>query len=178
MNWLLYMLFNLVLYSFLGWILEEVYSFFSLGFFKKYGFLSVPLKPMYGIAMCLLIYCHDNLKISGIDMGPLFVIIPTTVEYLTGYILRKRFKKEYWNYKAFKYNFQGLICFEFSVCWAILTAITLIVIQPLVKASYLEGIVFLSILSIVATFFMTIDSIDTILERTKFGNKNSKIHTL
>ena len=178
MNWLLYMLFNLVLYSFLGWILEEVYSFFSLGFFKKYGFLSVPLKPMYGIAMCLLIYCHDNLKISGIDMGALFVIIPTTVEYLTGYTLRKMFKKEYWNYKAFKYNFQGLICLEFSVCWAILTAITLIVIQPLVKASYLEGIVFLSILSIVATFFMTIDSIDTILERTKLGNKNSKIHTL
>ena len=94
MNWLLYMLFNLIFYSFLGWILEEVYSFFSLGFFKKHGFLSVPLKPMYGIAMCLLIYCYDNLRISGIAMGILFVIVPTMVEYLTGYLLRKIFEKE------------------------------------------------------------------------------------
>ena len=167
MNWLLYMLFNLVLYSFLGWILEEIYSFFSLGFFKKHGFLSVPLKPMYGIAMCLLIYCYDNLKMSGIAMGILFVIVPTMVEYLTGYLLRKIFKKEYWNYKDFNYNFQGLICFRFSVCWTILTYITIRNIQPLVKASYIEAMVFLSILSIVAGIFMIIDSTDTIIERNK-----------
>jgi uncharacterized membrane protein len=148
-------------------LLEEVYSFYLKGYFKKDGFLNVPLKPMYGIAMCLLIYSYDRLEIDGFIMGMLFVIIPSSIEYLTGYLLRRVFNKEYWNYKFIKYNFQGLICFKFSVYWAIITASTLIFIQPLVKASYLDGIVFLSVLSIVACIFMVVDSTDVIVNRTK-----------
>ena len=55
MNWLLFYVFNFVLYSFLGWILEEVYSYFTFGYFKEHGFLNVPFKPMYGIALFILI---------------------------------------------------------------------------------------------------------------------------
>lgn len=173
MNWILYMLFNLIFYSFLGWIIEEVYSFLIKGFFKRGGFLHIPLKPMYGITMCLLIYCYDRLRISGLIMGVLFLIVPTIVEYLTGYLLRQVFKKEYWNYKETKYNFQGLICFKFSLYWAIITFTTLIYIQPLVEASYIEGTVFISLLSVILGIFMVVDSTDTIIEGIKLKAKEA-----
>jgi uncharacterized membrane protein len=50
-------------------------------------------------------------------------IIPTTVEYLTGVIMRTYFNKNYWDYSKIKYNFQGIICIKFSIYWTILTFI-------------------------------------------------------
>ena len=164
MNWLLYILFNFILYSFLGWIIEEVYSYFILGYFKKDGFLNVPLKPMYGIAMCALIYCNDRLNIHSISLPLLFLIVPTIIEYLTGYLLKKLFNKEYWNYCSFKYNFQGFICLNFSLCWAILTTIAVIFIQPIIKVSFIQAMYLLGLISAIAFLIMAIDSIISIIE--------------
>jgi uncharacterized membrane protein len=175
MNWLLYILFNFILYSFLGWLIEEVYSYFILGYFKKEGFLSVPLKPMYGIAMCVLIYCYDKLKLDSISLPLLFLIVPTIVEYCTGYLLKKLFKKEYWNYCSLKYNFQGLICFNFSLCWAILTAIAVIFIQPIIRFSFLQAMYLLGLISVIAFLLMALDSTITIIEGIKNSSDNKRV---
>ena len=56
MSWLSYICFIFVLYSFLGWVLEEIYCFIVTGHFKEDGFLNGPFKPMYGFAMAIIIY--------------------------------------------------------------------------------------------------------------------------
>ena len=55
-------LFNFILYSIVGWIIEGVYSYIITGNFKKEGFMKGPYKPMYGIAFTILVLC-DNILI-------------------------------------------------------------------------------------------------------------------
>lgn len=43
-NVIMYLLFTFIIYSFAGWIIEELYSKYSTGRFKKDGFLEEPLK--------------------------------------------------------------------------------------------------------------------------------------
>lgn len=52
---LLYFLFNFFLYGFIGWIIENLYSYYKQGHFQEDGFLNGPFKPMYAIAMSIII---------------------------------------------------------------------------------------------------------------------------
>lgn len=162
MNWILYFLFNFVLYSFLGWVLEEVYCFVITGKFKEDRFLFGPFKPMYGFAMAILIFLYNYIEIKGVLLIVLLLIIPTAVEYISGLGLRKIIGKDYWNYKHKKYNFQGIICLKFSIYWAILSAFVIFIMQPLITDIYMniEGI-FTSI-TIFMIIYMVIDLIATL----------------
>ena len=91
MNVLFYLSFNFIIYSFIGWIIEETYSFTITGKFKKDGFLNGPFKPMYGIAITFLILCNEILDINGIPLILLCFLIPTTVEYISGCTLKAYF---------------------------------------------------------------------------------------
>ena len=133
MEWLLYMCFNFVLYSFLGWIIEEIYSFFSRGYFKEEGFLNIPFKPMYGIAMCILIFIYFRINISKSLLLLLCLVVPTIVEYISGYLLKHFFNETYWSYSNQSCNLQGFICLKFSIYWMVLTYITLLFIQPVIN---------------------------------------------
>lgn len=136
MDWLLYFAFIFEIYCLLGWCLEEGYSYFTVGHFKKDGFLKGPFKPMYGFAISILVYFYYIGQLKQVSLVMLFIIIPTLIEYLSGYGLKKYFGKVYWDYGRFKYNFQGLICARFSVYWTFLVFVTLAVIQPLVDSFY------------------------------------------
>jgi uncharacterized membrane protein len=136
MDWLLYFVFVFEVYCFLGWCLEEAYSYFASGHFKKDGFLWGPFKPMYGFAIAILAYLYYIAELRGGLLGVMYIIIPTLIEYLSGYVLKKYFGKVYWDYSRLKYNFQGLICAKFSVYWTILVFITLNLIQPIINLIY------------------------------------------
>lgn len=138
MSWLFYFIFIFTLYSFLGWCLEEVFSYFVLGYFKKDGFLSIPFKPMYGTAVSILVYMYEFLEFSKVSMILFFFLVPTTVEYVSGFLLEKYFGKSYWDYKDMKYNFQGIICLRFSLAWIGLSALILFVVQPMINNMYLN----------------------------------------
>lgn len=96
MNVVFYLVFNFMFYSFIGWILEEGYSFSTTKKFQEDGFLIGPFKPMYGMAVMFLIICNELLEISVIPLILLCFLIPTTVEYISGYILKHSFNKVYW----------------------------------------------------------------------------------
>lgn len=136
MNWIMYIAFIFLLYSFLGWCLEQVYCFLITKHFKEDGFLAGPFKPMYGFAIAIMVYLFEVTKIQGILLLIAIIIVPTAIEYLSGYILRVKFNKDYWDYSNVKYNYKGLICARFSLYWAILTSVVLYIIQPIVNSIY------------------------------------------
>lgn len=109
MEFLYFIGFDFIIYSFLGWVIEELYCLFTNKTFKKDGFLSGPIKPMYGIAMTILVVLYEYLNIPVIYMMILFFIIPSIVEYISGYLLKKLFDKSYWSYSNLKYNLNGYI---------------------------------------------------------------------
>lgn len=139
MNILFYLIFNLIFYSFIGWIIEEAYSFTTTRSFKKEGFLKGPFKPMYGIAFTILILYNQILDISGIPLILLCFLIPTTVEYISGYILKHIFNKTYWDYSNLKCNICGFVTLKFSLYWMLLSYIGIYFLQPVVYNIYKES---------------------------------------
>lgn len=161
-----YLLFNFIIYSFIGWIIEEIYSFIVIRKFKKEGFLIGPFKPMYGIAFTSLIICNEVLGIDGISLVLLCLLIPTTVEYISGYMFRHIFHKDYWDYSNFKHNLYGYVTIGFSLCWMVLSFIGVYIFQPTLYNIYWAAEEFLIIVVCIASLLLVLDLILT-LQRFK-----------
>src|SRR5471030_2604065 len=102
---------------------------------------------MYGIAFTLLILCNVILDINGIPLVLLCFLIPTTVEYISGYILNHIFNKVYWDYSHLKYNIHGFVTLKFSLYWTLLSFIGIYFLQPIVYNIYTQSEVILIIVS-------------------------------
>ena len=162
MDLLLYMTFNFIFYSFIGWIIEEVYSYVTVKKIKKEGFLKGPVKPMYGIASTILILYNQILDIDGIPLVLLCFLIPTTVEYISGYMLKHMYNKTYWDYSNLKYNIHGFVTLRFSLYWTLLSFIGVYFLQPAVYKIYITlektliiGVCFSSII-LILDFLLTL----------------------
>lgn len=160
MNGVVYVVFNFIIYSFIGWIIEEAHSFVVNKKFKRAGFLIGPFKPMYGIAVTLLILCNQTLGIDGSPLIILCFLIPTTVEYISGYMLKHIFNKSYWDYSHLKYNIHGFVTLKFSLYWTLLSYIGIYFLQPVVYNFYkgAEGILIIAI-----CFLLSIFALDLLL---------------
>jgi len=144
----------------MGWIIEELYSFVITGKFKKEGFLKGPFKPMYGTAVTYLILCNEILEINGVPFILLCFLIPTTVEYISGALLKYIFNKGYWDYSCFKYNIHGFVTLKFSMYWTLLSFIGIYFLQPAIHNFYnksemnlITGVCFFSIILIIDLIF-------------------------
>jgi uncharacterized membrane protein len=130
-------LFYFTVYSFLGWVLEGSYNLYSAGTFRKEGFLKGPFKPMYGCAPLLLLTAQD----TGLPL-PLFLmlalIVPSAVEFVSGWLLKGVFRKQWWDYSGMPYQLQGHICLKFSLYWWGLSIACIYGLQPLVHFLYLH----------------------------------------
>jgi len=165
MHLLFYITFNFIIYSFIGWIIEEVYWYVTVKRIKKEGFLKGPFKPMYGIASTILILYNQILDINGIPLVLLCFLIPTTVEYISGYMLKHIFNKIYWNYSHLKYNIHGFVSLKFSLYWTVLSFIGVYFLQPVVYNIYKESE---EILIIAVCFFSIIFMLDFLLTLKDF----------
>ncbi|WP_160683538.1 putative ABC transporter permease [Clostridium sp. C2-6-12] len=175
MELIIYLIFNFILYSFLGWGIEEAYSFIITGELKKDGFLNGPFKPMYGIAFTYLILCNEVLGITGFPLVILCFLIPTTVEYISGCALKYIFDESYWDYSDFKYNLHGFITIKFSIYWTGLSYIGIHFLQPAVYTfydKYEENLLmgtFLFLIVLIIDLFLTLQKLK---EEKTFNNSN------
>lgn len=130
-------LFYFTVYSFLGWVLEGSYNLYSAGTFRKEGFLKGPFKPMYGCAPLLLLTVQD----IGLPF-PIFLmlalIIPSAVEFVSGWLLKGIFRKQWWDYSGMPYQLHGHICLKFSLYWWGLSIACNYGLQPLIHFLYLH----------------------------------------
>lgn len=155
-------LFNLILYSIIGWLIEEIYSYIITGKFKKEGFMMGPYKPMYGIAFTILVLYHKYFKFNNIITFILFLLIPTAIEFISGYLLKEVFNKQYWDYSNLKYNYKGLITLKFSVYWMVLCYFGINVVQPIINNIYLSLEKLWLLLNPIIIFIILYDFIVTI----------------
>lgn len=162
MSWLSYILFIFILYSFLGWVLEEVYCFIVTGHFKKDGFLSGPFKPMYGFAMAIIVYISEFTRINNVLLWSSFLIVPTLIEYISGYLMKRYFNKMYWDYSNNKFNIDGFVCLRFSFYWIFLIAFVVYILQPLIEIEYYNYFNFISNITPIFLGYLLIDFVMTV----------------
>ncbi|MDO5516629.1 MAG: putative ABC transporter permease [Clostridium sp.] len=166
MDILYFIIFNFIIYSFLGWIIEEIYCFTINRTFKKSGFLRGPIKPMYGIAMTTLVLCYYVFMIRGIFMAILFFIIPSTVEYVSAYLMKRVFNEVYWRYDRLKFNINGYVCLKFSLYWMFLSFVGVHYFQPVLNNFYIimdDG--YLKVITISITMLSVLDFILKVKEQ-------------
>lgn len=146
--------FYFMIYSFLGWVLEGTYNLYSNGSFRKEGFLKGPFKPMYGFAPILLILAKE----LAFPL-PLFLllalVVPSVVEYVSGWLLKRVFHKQWWDYSHMSVQLQGHICLRFSLYWWVLSVACIYCIQPLMHYLYtLVQAIWVVTLPLVVIYFM------------------------
>lgn len=128
-------LFYFAIYSFLGWVLENVYNYVTAGKFLKPNFFFGPFKPMYGLAPVILVYSIGANTHWTVTIFLCF-FIPTVVEYVSGFLLEKLTYRKWWDYSNLPLQIHGHICLSFSICWILLSIVCVKLVHPGIAAMY------------------------------------------
>ena len=158
------LLFYFVLYSFLGLIVEGLYSLVMCGSFSKNGFLIGPFKPMYGFAMTIIIVLQ-RYNSSLWFLGIMSIIVPSTVEYISGFLLDHLLGLKYWDYADLPLNINGYVCLLFSAFWIILVFAAIYILQPIINNIYMRSIYISNSISIILTIYLLVDLVLTLVAK-------------
>ena len=109
-------LINLILlffaYAFLGWCIEVTLKYFQLHRFINRCFLTGPWLPIYGSGAALITIAVSGLAPLESSVGTTFVIsfiLCGIVEYMTSFVLEKRFHARWWDYSQKPMNLNGRV---------------------------------------------------------------------
>lgn len=122
-----------IIYSFLGWCGEVIYKFSETGRFINRGFLFGPILPIYGFGVVIVIVCLTPIKKKLILLFTSSIVLTTTLEYITGYILELLFDTKWWDYSHVPFNINGYICLEASLIWGFGCIIIMYLVHPIVE---------------------------------------------
>lgn len=167
------------IYSFLGWVCESTYCSIGQKKLVNRGFLNGPFCPIYGFGALLVISILspfvNNIPVLFIAS----IIVTSTLEYITSYVLEKIFHMSWWDYSTYKYNINGRVCLQNSLMFGLLSLFVMLVIHPAIDdfvASINTKVAFaLSVLF--ATYFI-VDTIITAGTILHLNERLEKLHTL
>lgn len=108
-----------LLISHLAWIWEGCIALYSSGQFVNRGFLHGFWLPIYGAGSVLLLLLLGKRKLSKFKIFLYSILICTSIEYITSWILELIFKRKWWDYGQVWLNVQGRICFFVAVIFGI-----------------------------------------------------------
>ena len=117
-------------YSFLGYLLEKVFAFFTRSPHQvRRCFLLLPLCPVYGLGMLAVLAAP-----KGVLSSPLLPLwgaaAATGVEYAVHWWYESFLGVRFWDYRGQAGNLRGRVCLPFSLVWGLLTAAAVVWVQP------------------------------------------------
>jgi len=128
-----YLPYYFAFYSFFGWLMETVYLSIRTGSFVKRGFLIGPFCPIYGFGAIILIFLLTRLKKNVIVLFTSALILTSTLEYLSGVLLKLIFNRMWWSYYNEAFNLDGVICLKVSIIWGVFSIFLVKFIHPFVE---------------------------------------------
>ena len=178
------------LYAFLGWVAEVAFHAVSMGKFVNRGFLCGPVCPIYGVGVTVILLLLGDFVEKPWAVFLIGIVMPTAIEFLTGWILETFFHNKWWDYSERKFNIKGYICLEFSVLWGLAVLFVVEAVHPLVKkfvflAGNITGTALVSVClaALLADCIVTllqvlrlnsglkdIDGVETAVQAMKFGS--------
>ena len=99
-------------YALLGWCIEVTLKYFQFHRFINRGFLTGPWLPIYGSGAVLITLAVDGLAPLESSVGTTFAlsfVLCGTVEYLTSFVLEKRYHARWWDYSQKPMNLHGRV---------------------------------------------------------------------
>ena len=132
------LLWLLLIYSFIGWIIEAAVGTIKNRKFTNRGFSTGPFCLVYGVAAVLM-----EITLSELIGSPFFLFLgcgiqATFVEWFTGKTLERMNRHKWWDYSDKKWNFDGYICPQYSLLWAVLGIVSIRFATPLFLDVYYQ----------------------------------------
>lgn len=124
------MIYYFIIYSILGWCMEVIYATFKTKSFINRGFLNGCWCPLYGAGATLIIVILNPIGEYPFLIFISSILITSTIEFFTGFVLELLYHKKWWDYSQRKFNIKGYICLEFSLIWGILCLLAYLCIHP------------------------------------------------
>ena len=129
---------NLVLlfftYAFLGWCIEVTLKYFQFHRFINRGFLTGPWLPIYGSGAALITVVIKGLAPLEYSVGTTFIVsflLCGFLEYMTSYVLEKRFHARWWDYSQKPMNLHGRVWIGNLVLFGLGGVVIVDLINPL-----------------------------------------------
>lgn len=119
------------IYSFLGWCIEVCYAAVRKKQFVNRGFVNSPLCPIYGFGAILFAVFLPELTSNPFFLFLGGLILAAVLEYATGMLMEKIFRKKLWDYSGIRFNLGGYVCARYSLLWGILAPVTMLFANPL-----------------------------------------------
>ncbi len=169
--------FLFIFYSFLGWVIEVVRSVFKFKKIINRGFLIGPYCPIWGLGAVLMTIF---LKVDNNPFFTIFlksILIGTSIEYFSSYLLEKIFKYRWWDYSERKCNVNGRICLETTMYFGIGSCFIIYFLNPvLLKLILSMNDTFSTVLFIILLMIITIDIIISVnlIVKLRGIKKNTK----
>ena len=176
-------LWMLLIYGFLGWCGEVLVTAVKTKRFVNRGLLNGPICPLYGFVMISLYgFTVPLAGVTPIVKILLYVLMAglfgTALEFVTGAILNRLYRKKWWDYAGHRYHLGGYVCLEGFLLWAVIGTVSLLVVQPLAEQLILlvTGVVIGRFtvglyLFLLLLLILLIDFVVTVLELTHIARK-------
>lgn len=160
-----------LIYSFIGFILETLYTFITKGIFiNKKCFLLSPLCPVYGFGALAIILSTSKFRNNKFLTMIIGGVSATIIEYIIHYVYKEFLGVSIWDYSDISYNLNGRICLKFTFYWSLLSGLLVYVIHPFIEKN-IPSIP--KSISIILLIFIVIDSILSLFLYKYFGIKEA-----
>ena len=158
-----------ILYSFGGWIVECIWTYFMKRKLENRGFLFGPICPIYGVGSLICVLLIGPLHLSWLLEFLLMVVLCDVIEYITSVVLEKIYHVRWWDYTTeSKIHLNGRISIETSIGFGVGGIFILHLIQPFF--SNLLGLLNLPALLITSSILFIVFVADILLSMIAISN--------
>lgn len=144
-------------YSFLGWLMEVIWTLIIDKKIVNRGFLIGPYCPIYGFGCLLLSSLLSRYKSNVILLFIMSIVICSILEYFTSFLMEKLFNARWWDYSKYKFNLNGRICAETMIPFGVLGVLVIYYLNPfLIKNINTNSIIFMiMVVLFIVDFFVS-----------------------
>lgn len=167
-------------YSFIGWLVDNVYCLIKDRHRFDRGILKGPYMPIYGVMMIISLLVAHQLEEDLAYMIMILFVIATAVELFSGILIHLVSSNRYWNYTGRFLNLHGYTCFHHSLKVTLMLAGCLVLVNPILMSFLAVTPPWIDLVFLIVFYICFIsDSIDAIYEglfMRKFMKSDVKIY--
>lgn len=169
-------LFMFFIFTFIGWVHETTVESLYHKKFVNRGSLKGPYIPIYGFGGCAIILFANPFRTNGFFVFLAGMISCTILEYFTGYLMEKLFKKQFWDYSMMKLVYKNRISLLSSLCWGLLSLFMIYILFPFMKwFGYQVGSTFMTFFDCAMLVIFAVDILFTVKKNMKWRDIRSKL---
>ncbi len=166
-----------VIYSFLGWCMEIVDTYYHEKKIVNRGYMIGPYCPIYGTGALLVIWRLSDYIDKPIGLFVTSMVLCSIIEYACSYIMEKLFNTRWWDYSDKKFNINGRICLETMIPFGIGCMLVMYIINPfLVRTLEILPEFLLITIAIIIIITILIDFSLSFNIIWKFRNVSKEVH--